>query len=188
MRTLLQVITTAMKEIAASVVLLGIVLFAVNDFSYFKRFIVTGGPTAKMEYYKLLAKHFRIFLFADFIEEINEYDWIDYGVFVLFTLVTMLLLTNILISFMGDAHERVQATLAMREGYYKIELLLELEIICALKNPCDKFTTHVKDSKKEYIYMGEKEKEDKAANDDWEGRVETTIKRLETKLEKMETR
>lgn len=36
--------------------------------------------------------------------------------------------------------------------------------------------------------MGEKEKEDKAANDDWEGRVETTIKRLETKLEKMETR
>ena len=188
MRTLLQVITTAMKEIAASVVLLGIVLFAVNDFSYFKRFIVTGGPTAKMEYYILLAKHFRIFLFADFIEEINEYDWIDYGVFVLFTLVTMLLLTNILISFMGDAHERVQATLAMREGYYKIELLLELEIICALKNPCDKFTTHFKDSKKEYIYMGEKEKEDKAANDDWEGRVETTIKRLETKLEKMETR
>ena len=131
MRTLLQVIFVVLNEIYASVFLIITVLCAVNDFLYFKRFIVTG-KLKLMEYEILFAKHFRIFLFADFIDEVNDYDWIDYLFFAVFTLMTMLLFTNVLIAFMGDAHERVQATLNIREGYQKGELILEMETISAL--------------------------------------------------------
>jgi hypothetical protein len=84
-------------------------MFAVQDFLYFKVIMVTGGPTKVWEYWIMLAKNFRIFMFADFIEEVEQSDWIDFFVFGCFTLIILIIFTNILIAFMGDAHELVHS-------------------------------------------------------------------------------
>ena len=66
------------------------------------------GETVPNEYEIMLAKHYRVFLFGDFVEDlVDNYDWIDYTVFVIFTIVTMILLTNVLIAYMSDSFERV---------------------------------------------------------------------------------
>ena len=96
-RILDKVIKASVVAVWSSLFLVIINLFAVQDFMYFKTFM-DAGKFAKMEYPVLLAKHFRQFIFADFMDEIEHYDWIDYGAFMLFTCLIMIIFTNIVIA------------------------------------------------------------------------------------------
>ena len=102
----------------------------------------------------MLTKNFKAFLFGDFDDdEINGYDWIDFSVFVGFTVLTMILLTNVLIAYMGDAYEYVQTTSAIRKGLGRAEVLLELEILMSTLRPCLEKIDRIERMRDRFVYF-----------------------------------
>jgi hypothetical protein len=57
-----------------------------------------------------------MFLFGDFVAEIDDYDWIDIIVFSTFCFITLILLTNVLIAEMGNAYTQVHETMDICDG------------------------------------------------------------------------
>lgn len=155
MRVLLEVILNSGNIIFTSMVLIIIALFAVQDFLYFKSYSAIGNTGGFEQRYSLmLTKNFKAFLFGDFDDdEINGYDWIDFSVFVGFTVLTMILLTNVLIAYMGDAYEYVQTTSAIRKGLGRAEVLLELEILMSTLRPCLEKIDRIERMRDRFVYF-----------------------------------
>ena len=57
-------------------------------------------------------------------------------VFTLVTFITLVLFTNILIAYMGEAHAHVLSTMDICQGQGTTELLIELETIFGTINTC----------------------------------------------------
>ena len=127
-----------MGSVAASFVLIASSIIGINDFYYFKKRIMHG-TQKKAEYEGLLTQHYRIFMFGDFVDIIDDYDWIDQGVFMVATFIIIMLYTNVLIAFMGDAHAQVQDTIEICEGQGTAEHLIELETIYSIHKKIYKF-------------------------------------------------
>ena len=72
--------------------------------------MVTGG-VREDDYRKMFLLYYRILLFADFTEEVEKYDLIDYAVFMIATVIILIVLMNLLISIIGDTHEEVTANM-----------------------------------------------------------------------------
>jgi len=95
-------------DIRTFLVLFIIVLFAVHDFMFFKHNMVTG-QHQNTNYFKTIGYYYRILLFADFGDLVEQYDALDFCLFVLSTILIMIVLMNLLISTIGDSHERVKS-------------------------------------------------------------------------------
>ena len=76
MRILSKVIETSLGSILASFVLIGVAVIGVNDFYYFKNYVMFGFQR-KFEYPIMLTMHYKMFMFGDFPDEMGSYDWID---------------------------------------------------------------------------------------------------------------
>ena len=135
MRIINSVIENSFRAVLASAILLFCALAAVQDFFYFKRYLISGNQLP-YEYPKVATKNFRMYLFGDFDDRIDDFDSIDMLVFAGFTFWTLILLTNTLIAYMGDAYARVQATMEICQGQGTAELLMELETIYGMINFC----------------------------------------------------
>ena len=77
-----------------------------------------------------------MFMYGDFGDEAAQYDWIDMALFTVFTFVTLILFTNILIAYMGEAHAHVLNTMEICQGQGTAELLIELETLFRNINWC----------------------------------------------------
>ena len=102
-------------------------------------------------------------MFGDFGDELADFDWIDMGIFMVFSFMTLILFTNILIAYMGDAHEQVKKTMEITTGHGTAELLVELETIFEFMNNCccNRLT---KNTKEGYILCAEYLEEEKENN------------------------
>ena len=87
------------------------------------------GELKRHEYEISLARRYKMFMFGDFGDEQEDYDWIDMAVFSAFTFITLILFTNILIAYMGEAHSKVLETMEICQGQGTTELLIELETL-----------------------------------------------------------
>lgn len=72
---------------------------------------MANGPQKVYEYEILLVKHYRTFMFGDIVDDLENYDWIDFAFFAVTIFMTLILFTNILIAYMGDAYTQVQETM-----------------------------------------------------------------------------
>ena len=115
MRILYKVLTTSMGSVIASLIIFITVVLAVQDFFYFKKFMVTG-TEREVNYTIALTQNYLMLMFGEFAENMENYDLIDLAMFIISTFVTMIVLTNILIAYMGDAYEHVQTTMEICEG------------------------------------------------------------------------
>ena len=50
-------------------------------------------------------------MFGDIVDDLENYDWIDFAFFAVTIFMTLILFTNILIAYMGDAYTQVQETM-----------------------------------------------------------------------------
>ena len=96
-------------------------------------------------------------MFGDFGEIIEGYDWIDMSLFMFFSFMTLILFTNILIAYMGDAHREVKETMDIVTGQGTADLLVELETIFAFINAC--CCHKLKKDKEGYILCAEYEED-----------------------------
>lgn len=74
------------------------------------------GKRREDDYRRMFFTYYRILLFADFTEEVEVYDSIDFGVFVIATVFILIVLMNLLISIIGDTHENVSANIKKTQG------------------------------------------------------------------------
>ena len=94
------------------------------------------GYNKPREYPIQLVDKYRMFMFGDFGDTMESYDWIDMALFLVFSFMTMIMFTNILIAYMGDAHEQVKETMEIVSGQGTAELLVELETLFAFLPNC----------------------------------------------------
>ena len=102
----------------------------------------------------------------------EKYDWLDFIMLVIFTVLTVILLTNVLIAYMGDAYEYVQTTSAIRKGLGRAEVLLDCEILMSAFRPCLEKIDSIEKMKDRFVYYA---KYDTQEETKWEGRVDGTI-------------
>ena len=55
----------------------------------------------------MLAMNFRIMFFGDFLQNVDEFDMLEYCVFAVFSIVILVLSMNLLISIISDSFDRV---------------------------------------------------------------------------------
>ena len=67
-------------------------------------------------YNVMLIKNYLMLMFGDFSDDMANYDSIDLCMFIFSTFLTMIVITNILIAYMGDAYEHVLSTMEICEG------------------------------------------------------------------------
>ena len=70
-------------------------MFAVQDFVFFKQFMVTG-PKRELKYSRMLVTYYRILWFADFTEEVDSLDWMDMSVFLVATILILIVILQML--------------------------------------------------------------------------------------------
>ena len=111
------------------IVLVG--FFACQDFFYYKSYVSSNGePEHRYMWY--LAQNFRILWVGDLTDAVDNYDWLEFAIFVLFALLIFIVLMNLLISIIGDSHEFITASLQKRTTLQLCLKVLELETFFAV--------------------------------------------------------
>ena len=131
----------------------------------------------------MLGQYYRILLFADFIEEIDHYDYIDTSVFVLSTMMIVVIFMNLLISIIGDSHERVYTTIKNTEGLIKCQFIFELEVLIVWPWMIKAFGRKLI-AEEGYIIFGQYV--EKTDGNEWQGRVNQIVSAVGKRIDKME--
>ena len=63
---------------------------------------------------------------------IDNYDYIDFAVFIASMICTLIVLLNLLISIISDSHEKINQNLKKSEGLILCQLIKELETLPGL--------------------------------------------------------
>jgi hypothetical protein len=154
-------------------ILLVLGLLAVMDFLFFKRFMVTG-KSRDDNYVRMFVKYFRIFFFADFMEEIDSYDGLEVSMFAFAAIMILIILMNLLISIIGDSHEKVYSTKKSTEGFIRCRYIIGLESINVFPC-CNRFDSDG--------FLVCAEYENQKGVEEWEGRVTEIGRKIDKQSE-----
>ena len=124
----------------------------------------------------MINKYFRILLFADFVEKVDQYDYIVFCVATIFILV---ILMNLLISIIGESQERIYSTKKDTESLLLCEFTFELELLVI----CD-CCNNRKAAEEGFLVFGEYLGDD--GIESWEGRVNEIDTKVGRRIDKLE--
>ena len=104
------------------------------------------GPSREDNYTRGLGKYFRILFFADFIDEVDSYDLVELSIFAIGAIMILIILMNLLISIIGDSHERIYSTIKNVEGFLLCDYIFRLEVVMTIFKMNRKKSTNVQKS------------------------------------------
>jgi len=172
-RIFMEVIRVTIIDVVPFLILLVLGLLAVMDFLFFKRFMVTG-KSRDDNYVRMFVKYFRIFFFADFMEEIDSYDGVEVSMFAFAAITILIILMNLLISIIGDSHEKVYSTKKSTEDFIRCYYIIGLESINVFPC-CNRFDSDG--------FLVCAEYENQKGVEEWEGRVTEIGRKIDKQSE-----
>jgi cellobiose-specific phosphotransferase system component IIC len=131
-------VNSTLKAVLPFLMSSSIVFIAITDFYYFKEMGTNGNSISDnykfpMMYAKQLSIQYQALFFAEFSDSIfDDYDYIDFTMFVISMVVTLIVLLNLLISIISDSHEKINQNLKKSEGLILCQLIKELETLPGL--------------------------------------------------------
>jgi len=108
LRVFVELIAETMNSVKAFTIVLFYILIAVTCTFYFghKR----EGEISELTLFQEFRKQYRIMLYADFIDEVDDYELNDWIYFAVFTFFITVVLMNLLIAIIGDTFVKVMAS------------------------------------------------------------------------------
>ena len=120
-----------------------LMLLASTDFYYYK-YRETRRYDYTHNYYLSFLLQYRILIFSDFDYLMNEYDYIDFIFFLVFSMLILVFLMNILIADIGHNHSIIMSEIRRTDYAHICRLVSELETMniafaskctCCFKQP-----------------------------------------------------
>ena len=122
---------------------------------------------------------YRILLFADFTERVDNYTQFDFLLFVPLSFFMLVVIMNLAISIISDTHDKAQNIQEINQRFQQCRLTFDLE---ALTNMLPCIYRDTKTDTKEYLISAEVTAEETTS--EWSGRVSEITNAVKKSAEK----